>query len=102
MPGHTTCLFFQGANALNGTLGQPLGDGMRCAGSPMVRLSTTQASAAGAALYPAAGDLVISLKGHIPPAGSTAIYQVWYRNPAAFCTTSTTNLSNALVVAWTP
>ena len=30
------------------------------------------------------------------------IYQAWYRNPAPFCGPSTTNLSNALVVAWTP
>jgi hypothetical protein len=30
------------------------------------------------------------------------VYQVWYRDPAANCGPSTTNLSNALVVAWTP
>ncbi|MCC7012742.1 MAG: hypothetical protein IT454_09295 [Planctomycetes bacterium] len=102
MPSNVVCLFFQGGHALNGVQGLPFGDGIRCAGSPMRRLGTSPASAAGAALYPAAGDLPISIKGQIAPSGATVVYQAWYRNPQSFCTASTTNLSNALVVAWTP
>jgi hypothetical protein len=68
----------------------------------MRRLALSLASPSGGALFPAAGQLPLSLAGSIPPAGTTVIYQAWYRNPAAFCGPSTTNLSNALVVAWTP
>jgi hypothetical protein len=102
MPSGVTCLFFQGANALNGTQGQVFGDGVRCAGSPMVRLGTAQATAAGAALHPELGDVAISVRGQVASGGATLTYQVWYRNPTSFCTPSTTNFSNALVVAWTP
>jgi hypothetical protein len=101
-PSNVMCLFFQGATPINGVNGAPFGDGVRCAGTPMIRLGTKQAGPSGGSLYPALGDAPISVKGQIAPAGSTVIYQVWYRNPAAFCTSSTTNFSNALVVAWTP
>ena len=29
-------------------------------------------------------------------------YQSWYRNAAAFCTSSTFNLTNGVTVTWTP
>jgi hypothetical protein len=102
MPAQVQCLFFQSPNSINGVTGAPFGDGVRCAGSPMLRLGLKTASNAGGALYPSGADATLSLKGQIPPAGSTVIYQVWYRNPASFCTSATTNMSNALVVAWTP
>jgi hypothetical protein len=35
-------------------------------------------------------------------APGTRTYQVWYRNAAAFCTSSTFNLSNGLQIAWGP
>lgn len=102
VPANVTCLFFQGAHPINGIHGVLSGDGVRCAGTPMIRLATKQASATGGSLYPALGDAPLSIQGQIAPAGSTVVYQVWYRNPASFCTPSTTNFSNALVVAWTP
>lgn len=102
LPPNTTCLFFQGATSINGALGSVNGDGIRCAGTPMRRLALSLASPSGGALFPAAGQLPLTLAGSIPPAGTTVIYQAWYRNPAPFCGPSTTNLSNALVVAWTP
>jgi hypothetical protein len=102
MPASTTCLFFQSANSTSGAAGSVFGDGVRCAGSPVVRLGLKAASVTGGALFPSAGDAPITIEGQVPASGATLLYQVWYRNPAAFCTPSTTNLSNALVVAWTP
>lgn len=102
LPNNVTCLFFQGLNALNGVQGAVFGDGVRCVGSPMRRLGLVSSSPAGGALFPAPGGQTLSVKGQIAPGGATMIYQAWYRNPAQFCTASTTNLTNALVVAWTP
>jgi hypothetical protein len=100
-PAGTTGLFFQGT-AMNGVLGSVTGDGVRCVSAPAKRLALRTSSVAGGALFPAVGDPRISLAGAVPASGSTLVYQVWYRDPAANCGPSTTNLSNALVVAWTP
>ncbi len=102
LPSGVSCLFFQGAGSLNGALGAPFGDGVRCAASPIRRLGTKLSSPAGGALYPALGDASISVAGAVPLAGATLVYQAWYRNSANFCTSATTNYSNALVVAWLP
>lgn len=101
LPGGTTALFFQGT-AMNGTLGSVTGDGVRCVSAPATRLAMRTASVTGGALFPAVGDASISVAGAVPASGTTLVYQVWYRNSAAHCGPSTTNLSNALVVAWTP
>ncbi len=101
LPGGTTALFFQGT-AMNGTLGSVTGDGVRCVSAPATRLAMRTASVTGGALFPAVGDASISVTGAVPASGTTLVYQVWYRNSAAHCGPSTTNLSNALVVAWTP
>ncbi len=102
MPAGVSCLFFQGAGSINGAAGAPFGDGVRCAASPVRRLGTKSTSAAGGALFPGVGDAPLSIAGAIPPAGATVVYQVWYRNPANYCTSDTTNYSNALVAAWAP
>jgi len=101
LPGGTTALFFQGT-AMNGTLGSVTGDGVRCVSAPATRLAMRTASISGGALFPGVGDASISVAGSVPASGTTLVYQVWYRNSAAHCGPSTTNLSNALVVAWTP
>lgn len=101
LPGGTTALFFQGT-AMNGTLGSVTGDGVRCVSAPATRLAIRTASVTGGALFPGLGDASISVTGSVPASGTTLVYQVWYRNSAAHCGPSTTNLSNALVVAWTP
>ena len=75
------------------------GDGLRCAGGSIVRLST-QANSAGASQDPAIGDQPISIRGLNGP-GALRTYQVWYRNAAAFCTPSTFNLTNGLELVWT-
>jgi hypothetical protein len=64
-----------------------------------VRASSNGASKFGAA--DGTGDLV-SVKGALPPAGGLRHYQLWYRDAASYCTSSTFNLTNGLSIAWQP
>lgn len=88
------CLFFQGTTQVDNVFG----DGKRCAGGSVVRLGT-KVNAGGASHYPAAADPRVSVKGGVTAPG-TRTYQTWYRNAAAFCTPSTFNLTNGLLVTW--
>lgn len=91
--------FLQGSTVLGGGAGVVFGDGLRCTGGQVVRLKTKLASG-GTAIYPAAGEPAISVKGMVPAAGGFRGYQVWYRNPTAFCTEGTFNFTNAVAVDW--
>lgn len=99
MPATTTCLFFQGNVPVTTT--SFFGDGARCAGSGIVRLGTKTASA-GVAAYGYPADIPIHTRGLVPVGGGWRYYQAWYRNAAAFCTSSTFNLSNAAALLWSP
>jgi hypothetical protein len=96
MPNAASCLFFQGTLVGNGAA---FGDGKRCAAGTIIRLGT-KTCVGGAASYPQGADVAIHTRGGIPVLGATRYYQVWYRNPAAFCTSSTFNTSNGLSVVW--
>jgi hypothetical protein len=98
---NATCLYFQGTTALGTGAGIPFGDGLRCAGGTVIRLGI-KTNVNGTSQYPAAGDPSISVKGLIPPGGGLRVYQCWYRNAAAFCTSSTFNLTNGLSLTWQP
>ncbi len=95
---NSSALYFQGSSQQNGGAGSVFGDGLRCAGGTVLRLGT-KSNAAGESQYPAPGDTSTSVRGLVTAPG-TRTYQVWYRNAAAFCTTSTFNLSNGLEIAW--
>jgi hypothetical protein len=95
----SSALYFQGTSRASGGNGALFGDGLRCAAGSIVRLKTI-VNASGASQYPEAGDPDVSLRGMITAPG-TRTYQVWYRNAAAFCTASTFNLSNGVLVTWT-
>jgi hypothetical protein len=96
----SSALYFQGTTQVNGGLGNPFGDGLRCAGGSIVRLGTKQ-NLGGTSSYPELTDLPISLRGGITGGPQTRTYQVWYRNAnASFCTVDTFNLTNALSVLW--
>ncbi len=99
MPATAPALFFQGTVTIAGG-GSVFGDGKRCAGGTVVRLGTKTASG-GTASYPS-GSPAIHIKGMIPAGGGTFTYQAWFRNSAAFCTPSTFNLTNGLVIFWIP
>ena len=96
MPNSST-LYFQGTGATTGTA---FGDGVRCATGAVVRIAT-RTNVGGASLYPAAGEQGVAARGLVAAPGLRS-YQVWYRNSAAFCSASTFNLSNGLLVEWTP
>jgi hypothetical protein len=95
---NASCLYFQGTTQVNSGGGAAFGDGLRCAGGAVVRLGT-KTNVAGASQYPAAGDPSISVRGGITSPG-VRNYQIWYRNAAIFCTSSTFNLTNAAQVTW--
>jgi hypothetical protein len=98
---NASALYFQGTTKVNGGLGAVFGDGLRCTAGTVVRLDL-ETNNAGASQYPGTGDLEISVKGAIPPAGGvTRRYQCWYRNAdPSFCTPSTFNLTNAVEITW--
>jgi hypothetical protein len=97
---NSSCLYFQGTTQTAGGSGAVFGDGLRCAGGTIVRLST-RTNVAGSSQYPVVGDPSVSVRGGCS-AGDVRTYQVWYRNAAAFCSPSTFNLTNGVQVTWAP
>lgn len=106
LPPTTSCLVFQGTNVAQTTSGgltsqgTVFGDGLRCASGSIVRLGTGTSSG-GSLFFPPAGTASLSTRGGLT-GPTTRSYQVWYRNASAFCTPSTFNLTNGLVVHWIP
>lgn len=94
MPPNSSALYFQGSTVVNFGEGAAFGDGLRCVGGAIVRIGTVTNSAGGssARALPTAGLA----------AGDTRVYQIWYRNAADFCTSSTFNLSAAFAATWLP
>jgi len=82
----------------------PFGDGRLCVGPTVFRLQIAAADVAGTALYgPGFVAMSNSIGGAaVITAGTTMNFQVWYRDSAAFCTTSTYNLTNGLSVVFSP
>ena len=91
---NSSALYFQGS-ARTATV---FGDGLRCAGGTVIRLST-RFNVGGASQYPDAGNPSVSVRGLVTAPG-TRTYQVWYRNAATFCTPSTFNLTNGIEIGW--
>jgi len=83
----------------------PFGDGLRCAGGLLKRLSVKNA-VNGTLLYPAAGELSITARsaqlGDTITTGSDRHYQTYYRDPdTSFCAIGGTyNISNGVTVHW--
>jgi len=107
LPGQTSAFFFQGTLRENAGQGAAFGDGLRCAGGPIVRLSQYGVVAGTAATGYGGSDglgngstVPIHLQGNVTGA-ATRTYQIWYRNAAAFCTSGTHNLSNGVEIIWT-
>jgi hypothetical protein len=91
---NSSCLYFQGTTQISAAFG----DGLRCAGGSVVRLST-KTNVGGLSQYPTAGNPPVHIKGAVSAPG-TRTYQTWYRNAAAFCTPSTFNLTNGVLITW--
>jgi hypothetical protein len=95
-----SALYFQGNVQLNGGLGGVWGDGLLCTGGSAIRLGTKH-NTGGASHYPAPSDALLSVRGMVTTPG-TRNYQIWYRDPASFCTSDTFNFTNGLQVVWSP
>jgi len=91
---NSSCLYFQGTTQIS----VAFGDGLRCAGGTVIRLAT-KTNVGGASQYPGAGNPPVHIKGAVSAPG-TRTYQTWYRNAAAFCTPSTFNLTNGVLITW--
>lgn len=91
-------LLFTGTMAVNGGNGQPLGDGLLCAGGTIQRLWVETSDGAGYAEW---GTGMVLAGGF--GAGETRFFQVWYRDPGTSSPCSSGfNLSNALEVQLSP
>jgi len=95
------CLFFSGANRVNGGAGVPFGDGLRCAGLEAVRIEVTNSDASGVA----STGVVVSTNGqayaHTLEVGETVNYQCWYRDDSntSPCGNSF-NTTNGYTLVW--
>ncbi len=98
LPTTTTGLLFQGTAAVAPST--VFGDGLLCVGGTVVRMSIKTASA-GILTFPGSGDPSAHVAGLVT-GFSDRFYQLWYRDAAAFCTSSTFNTTNALKVHWQP
>jgi len=83
----------------------PLGDGLRCVGSPFHRFGSFNSGASGSAVK--GPDIITSACATLPPAycitmGSTWNFQVWYRNLVGGPCGNGSNLTNGLEVTFTP
>jgi len=97
----TATLYFQGTGPAGMWSGVVFGDGLRCVTGFTIRLGT-KLNVGGASQIPEAGDPTISSHVIMLSSGVQYFYQAWYRNAAAYCTTSTFNLTNGLRAIWAP
>jgi hypothetical protein len=95
LPPGAPALLFVGTAAVNGGLGAPFGDGLRCVGGAVVRLGVRFADPIGFAEW---GPGYAAQQGWA--IGDTRYFQVWYRNLAGPCGNGF-NLSNGLQVTFT-
>ena len=95
---NSSALYFQGTQTQSSGQGFPFGDGLRCIAGSVVRLATVS-NTNGSSQYPGASSPSVSVRGLVASPGPRT-YQVWYRNAANFCSSSTFNLTNGLVVSW--
>ena len=101
LPLTSTCILLQAQATLSPELF--LGDGIRCLGGTLLRIQLNPASGGtvqfGAAGTPSISSSSAALGFPIPP-NSTRFYQIYYRDPPAFCTPSTFNITNGMIVVW--
>ncbi len=90
-------LYLQGNNRLNGGLGTPFGDGLRCVGGGLVRLQARAAGPTGQS----STSIDIAAKAGLS-GGETRSYQLWYRDAFTTPCGQGFNLTNALELVWIP
>lgn len=98
VPSGSFVMFLQADAVVAGGAGSTFGDGLLCAGGNIIRLALKGAPG-GVASFPGVGDPSIHTAGAVV-SSAERIYQGWFRDAAAFCTSSTFNLTNAIQVVW--
>ena len=99
MPPGQICLFFQGDDQVAGGIGESFGDGLRCAGTNVIKIqavTTTdpQGNASTTVDIAATGQVQV---------GDLKYYQAQYRDPNGPCPSSDNfNLTNGLKIQWDP
>ncbi|MDP6539346.1 MAG: hypothetical protein QF410_07345, partial [Planctomycetota bacterium] len=88
-------LFFQGDLQIAGGAGVVFGDGLRCAGTNVIRLEVVVSDGSGAS----STTIDIGVKGGVS-AGDSKEYQLWYRDPASSPCGATFNLTNGYSITW--
>ena len=73
------------------------GDGLRCAGTNVVRLQVLNADASGESL----SSLNVALAGGVA-AGDSRAYQLWYRDPGGSPCGTGFNTTNGVLATWVP
>lgn len=101
MPKSQSCLAF---TSVTSTGGAPFGDGRRCVSGAISRLGVKSSGTSGIAVY--GPGLAAYSSAHFPALnhfapGATFGFQTWYRDTQGPCA-STTNVSNARSVTFTP
>ncbi len=89
-------LLFQGTSAINGGSGLPFGDGLRCVGGSVQRLSTQLPDSSGIATWTGSS----ALAGW--SAGQTSRVQVYYRDPVGSPCGAGFNTTNGYELTFTP
>jgi len=98
LPANKPGLFFQGTTRLGGGNGLPFGDGLRCAGGSIKRLTLRTSNANGDI---DSSGAVISVRGQAT-AGDTLRYQLWFRDPQGGSCGTGFNLTNGYELVWQP
>ena len=88
-------IFFGAANQVNGGIGNPLNDGLRCAGGSLVRLIPPTMASGNQAITP----MPIQALDTGAASGVTRRYQYWFRTPAGPCG-QMANLTNGYEIVW--
>ncbi len=94
------CLFFSGSNAINGGLGIPFGDGLRCVGNEAVRVEVSAVNNIGEATTTVEVSTHGQAYGHTIDPGETVLYQLWYREGTSSNCGNSHNLTNAVSLQW--
>jgi hypothetical protein len=98
MPATSTAIYLKGSSS--NPNGATFGDGTRCV-SGQLRRMRVRFNSGGASSFPIPGDPSLSTASQVVPgSGVTAYYQVYYRDPASFCTALTYNITNAVAIDW--
>lgn len=97
MPSTSTALLVQGLGVAISP--SAFGDGLTCVGGPLVGLGR-RSVVGGQAIFPGGAPTPLSVLGGVVGPGAVHTYQVRYRNAVAFCTSETSNATNAIEVTW--